>query len=416
MGNRIKILIYFTLISVTAFSQNLPSGAVWGNSKVPLRTVNNDTAGYADLTTLKSFFTNGLGSGTVTTVGGVNANGFTVGVTAPTTAPQITVGTSITSNVLKGNGTAILAAVAGTDYSAGTAALGTGILKSTTSTGALTIAVAGDFPTLNQSTTGNAATVTTNANLTGVVTSVGNATSIGTGAITNTMIASLDAATKLTGITPVANGGSGAATLTGYLKGTGTTAFTALSTIPTSDLSGTISNGQLANSSITTSLTATGTDVSITGSPTSLGGTLTVNVPDASATARGVITTGTQTIAGAKTLTGAATASGGFTSSAITTLSGGLINGVTTVSSTTTLTTAANVVYADATTAAFTITLPNSPANGTRIRVVKTNSTSNYVTLSRGGTNTINGNTTFVMVSNRMPIFLDFNGTDWVTE
>ena len=34
------------------------------------------------------------------------------------------------------------------------------------------------FPTLNQSTTGNAATVTTNANLTGPITSVGNATSI----------------------------------------------------------------------------------------------------------------------------------------------------------------------------------------------------------------------------------------------
>jgi hypothetical protein len=34
------------------------------------------------------------------------------------------------------------------------------------------------FPTLNQNTTGNAATVTTNANLTGPITSVGNATSI----------------------------------------------------------------------------------------------------------------------------------------------------------------------------------------------------------------------------------------------
>ena len=39
--------------------------------------------------------------------------------------------------------------------------------------------VAADIPTLNQNTTGNAATVTTNANLTGAVTSVGNATSLG---------------------------------------------------------------------------------------------------------------------------------------------------------------------------------------------------------------------------------------------
>ena len=40
------------------------------------------------------------------------------------------------------------------------AALGTGILKNTTGTGIPSIAVAGDFPTLNQDTTGNAATAT----------------------------------------------------------------------------------------------------------------------------------------------------------------------------------------------------------------------------------------------------------------
>jgi hypothetical protein len=49
--------------------------------------------------------------------------------------------------------------------------------------------VATDVPTLNQSTTGNAATVTTNANLTGVVTSIGNATAIANGAISNAMLA-----------------------------------------------------------------------------------------------------------------------------------------------------------------------------------------------------------------------------------
>jgi hypothetical protein len=48
----------------------------------------------------------------------------------------------------------------------------------------------------------------------------------------------------------VAHGGTGATTLTGYLIGNGTGAFTASSTIPTSALSGTISNAQLANSTI----------------------------------------------------------------------------------------------------------------------------------------------------------------------
>ncbi|MEI7589565.1 MAG: tail fiber domain-containing protein, partial [Chitinophagia bacterium] len=70
-------------------------------------------------------------------------------------------GATTLTGLVKGSGTsALTAAVAGTDYSAGTSALGTGILKSTTSTGALTIDTASDFPTLNQSTTGNAANVT----------------------------------------------------------------------------------------------------------------------------------------------------------------------------------------------------------------------------------------------------------------
>jgi len=95
----------------------------------------------------------GGGSGTVTSVSVVSANGFAGSVATATTTPAITLTTSITG-VLKGNGTDISAASSGTDYSAGTSALATGILKSTTSTGALSIAVAADFPTLNQDTTG----------------------------------------------------------------------------------------------------------------------------------------------------------------------------------------------------------------------------------------------------------------------
>lgn len=46
-------------------------------------------------------------------------------------------------------------------------ALGTGIIKNTTTTGVLSIAIAADFPTLNQSTTGSAATLTTPRNIDG---------------------------------------------------------------------------------------------------------------------------------------------------------------------------------------------------------------------------------------------------------
>ena len=49
----------------------------------------------------------------------------------------------------------------------------------------------------------------------------------------------------------VANGGTGANTLTGYVYGNGTGAMTASATIPTTALSGTVTNAQLANSSLT---------------------------------------------------------------------------------------------------------------------------------------------------------------------
>ena len=44
----------------------------------------------------------------------------------------------------------------------------------------------------------------------------------------------------------------------------------------------------------------TGTDLNVEGSPVSLGNSVQINVPDAGATARGVVTTGDQTFAGVK--------------------------------------------------------------------------------------------------------------------
>ena len=60
-------------------------------------------------------YTPSTGSGSVTTVSVVSANGLAGTVANPTSTPAITLTTSVTG-VLKGNGTAISAAVAGTDY------------------------------------------------------------------------------------------------------------------------------------------------------------------------------------------------------------------------------------------------------------------------------------------------------------
>jgi hypothetical protein len=77
---------------------------------------NNDLIAYdAALGYWKNIPGTTFGTGTVTSVSVVSANGLAGTVATATTTPAITISTSITG-VLKGNGTAISAAVANTDY------------------------------------------------------------------------------------------------------------------------------------------------------------------------------------------------------------------------------------------------------------------------------------------------------------
>lgn len=60
----------------------------------------------------------------------------------------------------------------------------------------------------------------------------------------STKVAASDIANSATSVRTVATGGTGAATLTGYVKGTGTTAMTASATIPVADIAGTATVAQ----------------------------------------------------------------------------------------------------------------------------------------------------------------------------
>lgn len=181
---------------------------------------------YVNPTTHRVLTDTASGSGTVTSVSVVSANGFAGTVATATTTPAITLTTTITG-ILSGNGTAISAAsttgsgavvlantptlitpvlgvATGTSLALGGATIGSDALAVTGTTtlggtlalGANSITMTGslgltgarltkgwftDLQVTNAiagSITGNAATVTTNANLTGVITSSGNATSI----------------------------------------------------------------------------------------------------------------------------------------------------------------------------------------------------------------------------------------------
>jgi len=174
----------------------------------------------------------------------------------------------------------------------------------------------------------------------------------------------------LGGTLNVISGGTGASTLTGYVFGNGTSPMTASSTIPTTALSGTVTNAQLANSAVT-----------INGSSVSLGGSITVT-----ATASNALTISTG-------LTGTS-----YNGSAAVTI--GIDSTVATLTGTQTLTnktinasnnTLTNIANASLTNSAITIN-GSSVSLGASVTVTAT--ASNALTIGTGLTGTsYNGST-----------------------
>jgi len=179
--------------------------------------------------------------------------------------------------------------------------------------------------------------------------STGGVTSFQTSLSGLTPNTSSTGAITLAGTLGVASGGTGATTLTGYVYGNGTGAMSASNTIPTTALSGTITNAQLANSTISgislggnlASLTA-GTNITFS-SGTTYNGSTAITINNSGVTSFSAGTTGftpSTATSGAVTLAGTlATTNGG------TGLTSFTANGVVYASSTSALATGSALTF-----------------------------------------------------------------------
>jgi hypothetical protein len=193
-----------TVTSVTGTAPVVSSGGA--TPAISMAAASTTVDGYLTSTDWNTF--NSKGSGTVTAVSVVSANGL-AGTSSGGATPALTLSTTVTG-LLKGNGTAISAATSGTDYAPATS--GTSILYGNGSGGFSNVTIGSglSFSTGTLSASGGAGVTSFQTSLSGLTPSTAS-----TGVVT------------LAGTLGVASGGTGLTTLTAnYVPyGNGTSAL-----------------------------------------------------------------------------------------------------------------------------------------------------------------------------------------------
>ncbi|RAJ87336.1 hypothetical protein CLV59_10185 [Chitinophaga dinghuensis] len=163
----------------------------------------------------------------------------------------------------------------------------------------------------------------------------------------------------------------------------------------------------------------TGTDFNIDSTTTA--NKIVFNLPDAALTARGAVTTGTQSFAGTKTFRDSVSvgkaANIGSTADANSTLqvTGSMALNIVTVTSTYTLLATDNTVLANTTSAGITVTLPSPSGITGRIYTIKkigTGGIDNSLTINPTG-GTIDGASTYIIYNDYSYVTLQTDGSNW---
>jgi len=383
------------------------------------------------------------GSGTVTSVSVVSANGFAGTVATATTTPAITISTTITG-LLKGNGTAISAAVAGTDYQSPIS------LTTTGSSGAATFSSNSlNIPNYTLAGLGGqplATNLTSLAGLSYVSASFVKMTAAGTFSLdTNTYYLSSNpnGYTSNTGtVTTVsvvsANGFAGSVatasttpaitistSVTGILKGNGTAISAAVAGTDYLVSNQTITlSGDVSGSGSTAITTAIGAN-KVTNAMLAQVSTATFKGRTTAGTGNVEDLTGTQATAlldlFSSSVKGLVPASGGGTTNflradgtwAAPPAGGGAYSVITvTTTHSETATSGTKIIKADTSGGAFTINLPTAVGNTATI-IIKKIAGSGALTVDGNGTQTIDGGTTAILNKVYESITLISDNSNW---